>query len=226
VSRIVLEGGTDIAEMVLFSADELPSAGYSEDALCGLADRNQAIRMPTGGDGGYLLHLYVDEEIPDEIRQYFVEDDTLKSEFRTISGQVAFGGAESTFTKFQPNPNIRADTSIPPGSYDAVAYHTDFPEDLLEDAVENAIGADGMRVLDFSTNIIIGTVGLTIAAFFLGGFFARSLALVGAAAAVIGGILWYRSYTRTGEYKRLDAKYNEVQYEFPSIVIQLARQGS
>ena len=48
VSKIVLEGGTDVAEMVLFSVDEIPPERVSEEALAGLEANNQAIRMPTG----------------------------------------------------------------------------------------------------------------------------------------------------------------------------------
>ncbi len=222
MSRIVLEGGTDVAEVVLFSVDELPSGGVSEDTLCGLVDKNQAIRMPTGGDGGYLLHLYVDEEVPDEIGQYFVKDGVLKSEFRANSGRVAFGGAESTFTEFEPNPNIRSDTRLPPGLYDTAAHHTEYPDELLEDAVEKFIGQNGMSTENFSFKIIIGTVVLTMAFLILGGFIAKLFAFGSAAATVIGGILWNRFYTHSDKYKRIDAQRREVEYEYPSIVIHLA----
>lgn len=226
MSRIVLEGGTDVAEMVLFSVDELPSGGVSEDALAVLVNKNQAIRMPTGGDGGYLLHLYVGEEIPDEIEQYCVADDVLKSEFRANSGRIAFGGSESAFTNFEPNPNTRADSRIPPGSYDAVAHHTEYPEELIEDAVENVIGTDGIRTEDLPTKIIIGTVGLAVVLFILGSFIAKSLAFGAAAATVIGGRHWYRSYTHSDNYKRIDAQRREVEYEYPCIVIQLSKRGA
>lgn len=46
-----MEGGTDIAEMVLFSVDELPPERVSEETLAELEANNQAIRMPTGADG-------------------------------------------------------------------------------------------------------------------------------------------------------------------------------
>jgi hypothetical protein len=226
VPRIVLEGGTDIAEMALFSVDELPSGDVSKDTLSGLVDKNQAIRMPTGGDGGYLLYLYVDEEIPVEIRNYCVEDDVLRSEFRANSGRVAFGGAESMFTKFEPNPYIRSDTRLPPGLYDAVAHHTEYPDDLIEDAVENAIGADGRRTEDFSSYIGIGTVALTVALFILGGFITTLFAFGIAAATVIAGRYWYKSYTDSDEYKRIKEQRREVENEYPSIVIELAKRGA
>jgi hypothetical protein len=182
--------------------------------------------MPTGGDGSHLLYLYVDEEIPDEIGQYCVKDDALKSEFRANTGQIAFGGSESAFTKFEPNSYTRADTKVPPGLYDAVAHHTEYPDKLIEDAVENAIGPDGMRLENFLTNIIIGTVVLTIAVLILGSFIAKSLGFGAAAAAVIGGRHWYRSYIRSDKYKRIDAQRREVEYEYPSIVIQLIKRGA
>ena len=226
MSKFLLAGGTDVAEVVLFSVDDLPSGGADDETLSNLVGKKQAIRMPTGGDGGYLLHLYVDNEIPEVLKQHCAADDALKSEFLARSGQIAFGGAESTFADFEPNPNIRSDTSIPPGMYDAVVCHTEFPDDLVEDAVEKVIGPAGKRAEGFSTNIIIGTVGLAIASLVLGGFVARSLAFGGAAAAVIGGILWYKSYTGSDEYKRIGEQRLEAENEFPSIVIQLLNRGA
>ena len=228
VSKIVLEGGSDVAEMVLFSIDEIPPARVSEKTLAGLEANNQAIRMPTGGDGGYLLHLYVDEQVPDEVMQYCIEDDALTAEFRANSGQIAFGGAESTFAEFNPNDNIRTDTRIAPGVYDAVAFHTDHPDDLVEDAVEKVIGPDGKRAEDVSTYIIIGTVVLAFAFYILGSAIAqtRAVGLVLAAIVVIAGRLWYKSHARSEHYRKADALRREVHLEYPSIVIRLTKRGA
>lgn len=218
-----MEGGTDVAEMVLFSVDELPADRVSEDTLAGLENRKQAIRLPTGADGGYLLHLYVDEIIPEGIRSYCIQEDALDSGFQSVSGRIAFGGAESTFSAFEPNPFVREDSDIPPGHYCATAYRTEFPDDLVEEAVKDIIGAKGARALDFPGTIIMSSVGLTLALPILVSAMFGSLALAfgSALAAVVGGVLWYRSYTRTDEFKRLTARSHEVQHEYPSIVIRL-----
>ena len=225
MSRIVLAGGTDIAEMVLFSVDDLPSDGADDEALAAMEGRRQAIRMPTGADGRYLLHLYVDEEIPAEIKKHCVADDALTSELLLKSGRIAFGGAESAYAEFEANPYIRTDASIPPGKYEALAFHTEYPDDLVEEAVQNVIGPDGKRVEDFTIRIVIGTIGLAFASLILGGLIARPVGFGAAALAVIGGRLWYKSYTGSDKYKRIDALRLEVENEFPSIVVQLNHRG-
>ncbi len=228
VSKIVLEGGTDVAEMVLFSVDEIPPERVSEETLAGLEANSQAIRMPTGADGGYLLHLYVDEQVSDEVMQYCIEDDALRAEFRSKSGQIAFGGAESTYAEFEPNDFIRTDARIASGVYDAVAFRTDHPDELIEDAVEKAIGPDGKRAEDVSTYIIIGTVILAFAAFILGSAIAqtRAVGIVLAVIVVIAGRLWYKSHTRTDQYQKATDQRRDVQLEYPSIVIQLTKRAA
>lgn len=223
MSRIILEGGTDVAEMVLFSVDELPSGGADNDTLSNLVSNEQAIRMPTGANGAYLLHLYVDDEVPNPVIQYCVLDDALESKIRVKSGQIAFGGAESTFAEFEPNPNIRADSGLAQGVYDAIGYRTDFPDELVAGAVENVIGRDGMRAVNFPGKIILGTVVLTILLLIIG-FSANPIARGGAVAVVIGGVLWFKFYTGSDKFKRLNAQKLEVEYEYPSIVVQLSKR--
>lgn len=228
MAKIVLEGGTDVAEMVLFSVDYIPPERVSEKTLARLEAKNQAIRMPTGADGGYLLHLHVDEQVPDEVRQYCIDDDALTAEFRANSGQIAFGGAESTFAEFVPNDSIRTDTRIASGVYDAVAFRTDHPDEIIEDAVEEAIGPDGKLAEDVSTYIIIGTVVLALASFIVGSAVAqtRAVGVVLAAIIVIAGRLLYKSHTRTSKYEKAHALRRDVQLKYPSIVIQLTKRGA
>ena len=223
--EIALEGGTDVAEMVLFSTDNLPSGCTDDEALSELVDRNEAIRMPTGADGRYLLHLYLDVEIPEAIRRYCVTDDAKKTTFLAESGRIAFGGAESTFVEFKPNPYVREDTHIAPGRYDAVAYHTEYPDDLVEDAVQDAIGPDGKRVEDIATYIIIGTVAAAITGLILGSVVARPVGFGAAAVTVVVGRLSYKSYVGSDTYKKFDALRTKIQRKFPSIAIQLLRQS-
>ena len=184
--------------------------------------------MPTGADGGYLLHLYVDEQVPNDVMQYCIEDDALTAEFRAESGQIAFGGAESTFTEFETNEYIRTDACIASGVYDAVALRTDHPDELIEDTVMEAIGPDGKRAENVATYIIIGTVVLALMSFVLGSAFAQSRAVGIALAAivVIAGRYWYKSHARSDLYKKAEALRLDVQLEYPSIVIQLTKRGA
>ena len=112
--------------------------------------------------------------------------------------------------------------------YDAVALRTDHPDELVEDAVEKAIGPDGKRTEDVATYIIIGTVVLALAALILGSAIAqnRAVGVALAATVVIAGRLWYKSHVRTSQYQKAEALRRDVQLEYPSIVIQLTRQGA
>lgn len=223
--RIVLEGGTDIAEMLLFGTDDLPTGKTGSAELSRLIDSNRAIRMPTGGDGGYLLHLYIDdEEIPDDTKQFCIADDSIESEFDAGSGRIAFGGVESAYADFVPNANIRSDAEIPPGRYRAVAFRTEYPDALIETAIEDAVGPDGERALAVPSKIVLGTIAATVL-FVVVGVNVNTLGLVGAVISLVAGVTWYRSYTGTAAYRALEEKQRLAQVDYPSIVIRLVRSG-
>lgn len=223
--RIVLEGGTDIAEMLLFGTDDLPTGKTGSAELSRLIDSNRAIRMPTGGDGGYLLHLYIDdEEIPDDTKQFCIADDSIESEFDAGSGRIAFGGVESAYADFVPNANIRSDAEIPPGRYRAVAFRTEYPDALIETAIKDAVGPDGERALAVPSKIVLGTIAATVL-FVVVGVNVNTLGLVGAVISLVAGVTWYRSYTGTAAYRALEEKQRLAQVDYPSIVIRLVRSG-
>jgi hypothetical protein len=96
---LVLPGGTDIAEVGLFSLEALPiKRGVTSEVLEELQRNSQLIRMSTGADGGYLLHAYVDEPVPPDVMRYCSHEDKLAGVFQTETGNVAFGGLESVAT--------------------------------------------------------------------------------------------------------------------------------
>ena len=67
--RLVLPGGTDVAEVAIFSLDALPQR-LDRDTVARLEREGSLIRFNTGADGAYLLHAYVDEPVPDDLRKY------------------------------------------------------------------------------------------------------------------------------------------------------------
>lgn len=225
MSKLILEGGTDVAEVALFSVDDLPRMGDFKVVLAELEERERAIRLPTGGDGAYLLHLYVEESIPVDVKQYCVDGDALTSDFETESGHIAFGGAESAFSDYKPKPNIRSDARVPAGRYTVAACHTEYPDDLIENAIESEIGASGVRKLDFASTIIMTVVGLVLALpmLMIVLFFSPSVAFGSALASILGGVFWYRSYTGTDEYKTLTRQAQDIQRDFPSLVFSLEK---
>ena len=209
--------------MAFFSTGELQPTGQTREPMAELEARKQAIRLPTGADGAYLLHLFVDEPIPSELRQYCVSDDKITADFQAGSGDIAFGGLESTFSDFAPNPNIRADAKITPGTYRATAYRTEYPEELIEDVIEQAIGAEGAKKLEFPGTIIMITVGLVLVLPLLMVMLFQSLpvAALTAGASIAGGVVSFRKYTGTDEFRTLSKRSEDAQRQYPSIVIEL-----
>lgn len=112
-----LPAGTDTAEMALFDPDLVPqSPPRTEEDFDDLITQGGFIRLPTDGDGGYLLHLYVDESPPTKIAQFCVAEDRLAGRFASAKGRISFGGVESAFREFKPNRFIRSDAEIAPGT--------------------------------------------------------------------------------------------------------------
>ncbi len=68
----------------------------------------------------------------------------MRGEFITTSGERAFGGVESTCLEFAPNKNVRSDGEIVKGEYEYFAYHTDYSNWLIEDAIKSEIGNSGL----------------------------------------------------------------------------------
>lgn len=222
--KLVLEGGTDVAEMAFFCVDDTPECLSDNESITEMQNRRTLIRLPTGADGGYLLHLYVGEAIQNETRKYCVEEDKLTGEFSTKNGNVAFGGLESTYSRFEPNKNIREDGKIEQGSYSYSAFHTEFPDELIEEAVHKEIGPGGVRKIDISGKIIlVGVVAFLALLFFA---FKSSYAFfLGAFAVIPLTILAFKKYTSTESFKKVEKLKSEVEKHFPSIVIQLNKNA-
>ena len=56
MAKLILPGGTDVAEMALFSVDALPAQPPQPAELDALEAQGSLVRFPAGSDGGYLLH--------------------------------------------------------------------------------------------------------------------------------------------------------------------------
>lgn len=214
MTRLVLAGGTDVAEVALFSVAELPAdCGLGPAAIGELEQAGHLLRFNTGADGGYLLHAYVDEPIPPALRPFCSQDDKVQYRFTTGTGQIAFGGIESAFRSFARNPAIRSDGVIPPGSYELVAFHTDFPDEMHEAAIDAVLSAKEQRLL--------GLPGLIFVAAFLAMIGVASKRFV--AAGLIAGISYValRFYLCSSTYRGLQARREEVDREYPSIVVEM-----
>jgi hypothetical protein len=210
-----LPAGTDVAEMALFDIDAMPqSRPPDREGLARLAAGERLVRLPTGADGGYLLHLYVDEPPPEAILRFCRVDDPLAGHFSSTSGRVAFGGLESTFRDFAPNPAIRSDARIAPGRHAFTAYHTEIPDELIEQAMR-VEASRSERVVDKLPVLAgVATFVLLVALLVLGRFLLAGLVFV-------AGTFVVKSITRSPAYRALAARRDEAQLDYPSIVIEL-----
>jgi hypothetical protein len=212
---LVLPGGTDIAEVGLFSLEALPiKRGVTSEVLEELQRNSQLIRMSTGADGGYLLHAYVDEPIPPDLMRYCSHADKLAGVFQTETGNVAFGGLESAFGGFKSNPAIRSDGAIPPGRYTYAGYQIDFPDELVSADIYSGLSKNERRFL--ATPAPVGIVA----------FFAVVVAMASqlfliAAILVVTSVVAIRAIVRSTKYRDLTKKRTERALKYPSIVIEL-----
>ena len=213
--RLVLPGGTDIAEVGLFSTDALPrKRKLTPEVLVELQGANHAIRMPTGADGSYLLHAYVDEPIPPEVLRFCSKDGKLTGTFQTDTGRVSFGGLESAFAGFEQNPAVRSDATVPPGTYAYSVYHTEFPDEIVTAHINSGISRHERRILAIpGTLSAVSIVAVVIAIATQHLYTAMALAVT-----LFGAI---RLAARSSRYQALRKRRTELEMTYPSIVIEL-----
>ncbi len=222
MTKHVLEGGSQLSELALFSCDQLPAkAGRSIDAM---AASGQAMRIATDSDARQRLHLFVDEEIPDRLAAWLDADDTLEYRFVTETGRVAFGGVESITASFTANDELRNDVDIPPGAYQATAFHTDYPAERLEEAMQYRIGSRGVRLVNRPANIFTGSLLLFISMVILG-VAGSNWYFAAAAAVALGAWGWTRLVIKSKKYRDYMTVRRDVERSFPSIVISLERDA-
>ena len=215
-----LPAGTDVAEMALYDVDALPlSRPPNGEGLDELVSKGRLIRLPTDGDGGYLLHLYVDESPPEQVMQYCLAEDKLAGQFTTTGGRIAFGGVESAFKEFKPNRFIRTDAVIPAGSYAFTAYRTEIPDEVITEATQVA-STSKERWLDKAPLMVaLATLGLAFAFLVFKSFPTAGLVLV-------LGYISFKAVKRLPGQGALAARREEAQLDFPSIVIGMRSNHS
>ncbi|KQV46308.1 hypothetical protein ASC95_27305 [Pelomonas sp. Root1217] len=214
MTHLRLPGGTDVAEMALFDIDALPAARPDDSTVAALEASNRLVRFPTGGDGGYLLHLYVDEPIPAGLQRYCLADDKLTGAFRTEQGNVAFGGIESTFVGFKPNRHIRADGTIPPGEYRYTAFHTEFPDELVSRTLRVEATSSELWLSRAPVVVSLATIALAVA-------LAVSQRFAMAGLGLLVGYFAVKFLRKAPAYQALVSRRDAAQLDLPSIAVEL-----
>lgn len=221
MSSIILEGGTTASEVALFSRDQLPMGRANDDTLSRLEVSGQALRMKKGPNGHERLYLFIDEDIPQPTRKFCELSDPKLYRFRTMSGRIGFGGIESTTNAFIPNDSVRQDTEIRPGTYEAVAYKTQYPRNFIEKKIRNRIGEEGLKTLNYPLKIASGSVAITLLFLLLSFSFAAGFVVL-AIISALAGFLYYKYYTSSPNYKFEYNRKREIELKYPTLVIKMA----
>lgn len=220
MTKLILEGGTDVAEVALFPTDYIPDVDNENDLFQQMEEKNHLIRLPTGADGGYLLYIYIDEKIDKEIFEFCDKADVLEGELNLQNGNIAFGGVESIDINFKPNKYIRSDGKVDPGEYIYTAYRIEYPDEYVENKCIEVIGEKGLSYIDFPAWIIgLGVISAII--FFVLTINVSSSYLVPLLGMIIGTKVWFSMYTKSDKYKEIEKKKHAVEYQYPSIVVSL-----
>ncbi len=219
----MLEGGKGAAEVALFSRDQLPEGGADDATLSRLQISGQALRMRSEARGSDLLYLYIDEEVPEDIQSFCVSNDSISYKFNAMSGRIGFGDVKSMYASFSPNPAIRQDDQIEPGVYDAIAYHTAYPDHFVEMKVESKIGEFGIKATKFPAKIIgyaaMATIILLLLSILAAGGF-----LVLAILSAVAGFIWYKVYTNSANFKFESGRKREIELNYPNLVIKMLKR--
>jgi tetratricopeptide (TPR) repeat protein len=213
--RIVLPGGTDVAEVALFSLDSLPlSRNLDAESAAELEARQGAIRIETGSDGGFLMHLYVEVPVPEAVRKFCAPDTRRAGVLRAGSGRIAFGGVESMCSDFPGNPHIRSDAVITPGDYDVDVALMAFPGEMIEDALQSAAPGLYSPWMKIRPAVIAVTILGAVGASFIESWWLAAGLL---ALAVTTGA-WHFS---SGARREAVTRAHDVESNFPSLVAEL-----
>src|SRR6266436_3411687 len=97
----VIETGTDVASLLVFDPLALPD-DYDRcpkqqlEIVRKLNEAQRIFLVETGSDGGYLIHAFVDEPVPEYLRA-FVREPRVHRHFDAPSGRIYFAGLEYAF---------------------------------------------------------------------------------------------------------------------------------
>jgi len=228
--RITASGGTDGASIVMFWPDNLPDdfdATFDDDPaglVERLADEGKLIFFPCDGDGSYSVVVFVDDPLPENLRE--VCEDEQRYPILAVEGDGYFGGMEYMFKAdrsfLDRYPHMCEKVAVPPGTYSATIYRTNPPDEIYDEYLERT-GPAAMRVWRLhstaAAGAIVGIFGSLISFLFLGWM---QWAMVVAITLLF--IVATMALSRTAGYQAVKAAQQKYERDYPSYVVDLARQ--
>ncbi len=241
--RHIIETGTDGAALCFFDAAALPKDFDSlvkEDAA-GTFEKLQSEQrfwwQSTDGDGGYLFHFYVGEDVPEKMVKHLTEAKECPN-FLIPSGTVWACGAEYAALdplhgqKQTPKGGLEkyahmgSKFQIDPGKYKITAWRTEWPEGMLEAELERRLGKGRERrhnMIGTFTGMLL--LGLVITTAINGCRLINSRHSLGAPGWITIGVLWGICLFLMRTLNRMERNplRHEIQNEFPDIVVRMSR---
>jgi hypothetical protein len=214
MSKLILTGGTEVGAMAVFSTDALPVRLPDSAAIETLTEQGLLLRLPTSARGAYLLHVYLDEPVPDDVMRYCATSDVRHGRLKLEHGRLGFGGLESAFADYAPNAAIRSDASLPAGEYEATAYKAAFPDALVTNAMRGSITPEAKKHLAVPVQFAVIALSVLAVMTLLEAWLAASVVLL-----AFAGCLWL--FYKHPTTKRLRDQAHAIELRYPSLVVTL-----
>jgi hypothetical protein len=212
--KLILTGRSDVGEMALFDVDALPARRPDRAAIDALVAQGALLRVPRGADRACVLHVYLDEPVPDELMRYCSASDDRHGRLKLEHGRLGLGGVESAFAGFESNEAIRSDGVLTPGEYDATVCRAAVPDALVTNAMRAALSPQAKKHLAVPVQIMVVALAVMAATIFVKAWLAATVV----ALAAVGGLWMFYQHPAT---KQLRAQARAIELRYPSIVVTL-----
>lgn len=151
--KAIIPTGTDVAALSLFdpaSLDPTVDEQIRKDTvgtLAKLQSTKKLVEIRTGSDGGYNVHIYIDEDMPSELAKN-AQDPIEITDFNVPSGMLYACGSE--YVSSDPKGSLRTFehmggfAQLPSGRYDLTLFRTEWPDDQIENEITKLVGKPGI----------------------------------------------------------------------------------
>lgn len=219
--RYIIENGTDGACMALYDMEALPdNYDISDDDASPdfeeLQEQGKCIFIHTDGDGGHWLHLYIDEQEPEDLKKYSISHINVPG-LIVPSGKLFYTGCEYVskeevdYTKIAPQDAQFLD--IEKGSYDADIHFLQYPDSYINNFKKNKLSKKSRKILAIHKALgYLALIGIGLS-FGVG----STVGLIGILLCLIPLASWFLMFWTSG-YGKADDEREKIMSELPAIL--------
>ena len=227
--RVMAETTTHSIAVALFDPAGLPAdfeLRYKDDSTAvtkELIAQGRLISYEMGYDGTFLIHLYLDETIPDEHLRYCTNIVEMET-FQVSSGHVWFTGSENIFRdeeKILQLPEKPGEAlQVPTGTYKARLMTPEYPENYVEDKVRQGLTAEEFRI--YRRTGWLMPVGILVAIVALAFWRLSSSPIIAQTFAFLAVVYWLYalSLLKNSPHKAVAAKVDSIKSNYPDIIAE------